>query len=51
MGELLDREETLYHVPEQYREYVPNVYFKLIPARNLVSSQDYQRNLSTAGKS
>ena len=48
MGELLDRENALYHVPEQYREYVPNVYFKLIPARNLVSSQDYQRNLSTA---
>ena len=48
MGDFLDREETLYHVSEQYKEYVPNVYFKLIPARNLVSSQDYQRNLSTA---
>ena len=28
--------------------YVPNVHFEKIPIRNLVSNQDYQRNLSRA---
>ena len=27
-------------------EYVPNVHFELIPIKNLVSDQEYQRNLS-----
>lgn len=27
-------------------DYVPNVHFELIPIKNLVSNQDYQRNLS-----
>lgn len=27
--------------------YVPNVHFELIPIKNLVSNQEYQRNLST----
>lgn len=26
--------------------YVPNVHFEQIPIKNLVSNQDYQRNLS-----
>ena len=26
--------------------FVPNVYFEQIPIKNLVSNQDYQRNLS-----
>jgi hypothetical protein len=29
-------------------EYVPNVHFELIPIKNLVSNQNYQRNISTA---
>lgn len=29
-----------------YKEYIPNVHFELIPIKNLVSNQDYQRNLS-----
>lgn len=28
-------------------QYVPNVHFELIPIKNLVSNQEYQRNLST----
>lgn len=28
-------------------EFVPNVHFELIPIKNLVSNQDYQRNLSS----
>lgn len=28
--------------------YVPNVHFELVPIKNLVSNQDYQRNLSQA---
>ena len=28
--------------------YVPNVHFEQIPIKNLVSNQDYQRNLSQA---
>ena len=31
---------------EQYNEFVPQVHFELIPIVNLVSNQDYQRNLS-----
>lgn len=30
----------------KYNEYVPNVSFELIPIRNLVSNQNYQRNVS-----
>ena len=29
-----------------YMKYVPNVHFEMIPIKNLVSNQDYQRNLS-----
>ena len=29
-----------------YDAFVPNVHFDLIPIKNLVSNQDYQRNLS-----
>ena len=29
-----------------YSEFVPNVHFEQIPIKNLVSNQDYQRNLS-----
>lgn len=32
--------------PEYLQQFVPNVHFELIPIRNLVSNQDYQRNLS-----
>ena len=32
---------------EDYSKYVPNVIFEQIPIKNLVSSEDYQRNLST----
>lgn len=31
---------------EDYNEFVPNVHFELIPIKDLVSNQDYQRNLS-----
>ena len=31
---------------EDFKEYVPNVRFELIQIKNLVSNQDYQRNLS-----
>ncbi len=31
---------------ENYSKYVPNVHFEQIPIKNLVSNQDYQRNLS-----
>ena len=31
---------------DEYSEFVPNVHFELIPIRNLVSNQDYQRSLS-----
>lgn len=33
---------------ENYRQFVPNVHFEQIPIKNLVSNQDYQRNLSRA---
>jgi len=31
---------------EDFFEFVPNVYFEQIPIKNLVSNQEYQRNLS-----
>ncbi len=31
---------------ENYNEFVPNVHFELVPIKDLVSNQDYQRNLS-----
>lgn len=33
---------------DDYSGFVPNVYFEKIPIKNLVSNQDYQRNLSEA---
>lgn len=33
---------------DKFSNYVPNVHFEIIPIRNLVSNQDYQRNLSQA---
>ena len=32
---------------EDYSEYIPQVNFELIPIKNLVANQEYQRNLST----
>ena len=31
---------------DDYSAYVPNVRFELIPIKNLVSNQEYQRRLS-----
>ena len=31
---------------DRYRNYVPDVHFELIPIKNLVSNQQYQRKLS-----
>ena len=31
---------------DDYQKYVPKVQYELIPIRNLVSNQEYQRNLS-----
>ncbi len=31
---------------DDLRKYVPNVHFELIPIKNLVSNQDYQRSIS-----
>ncbi|WP_242945149.1 DUF6551 family protein [Oribacterium sp. C9] len=33
---------------EDYSKFVPNVHFEQIPIKNLVSNQEYQRNLSRA---
>ena len=33
---------------DQFASFVPNVHFEKIPIRNLVSNQEYQRNLSQA---
>jgi len=33
---------------DEYRQYVPDVHWELIPISNLVSNQNYQRNLSEA---
>ncbi len=30
----------------EYSDFVPNVHFELVPIKDLVSNQDYQRNLS-----
>ena len=32
----------------EYNEFVPKVHFELIPIKDLVSNQDYQRNLSNS---
>ncbi|MDO4650199.1 MAG: hypothetical protein Q4B26_16290 [Eubacteriales bacterium] len=32
---------------ERFKPYVPQVHFELIPIKNLVSSQDYQRSVSS----
>ena len=31
---------------DELRDFVPNVHFELIPIKDLVSNQEYQRNLS-----
>ena len=31
---------------QEYANYVPNVHFELVPIKDLVSNQEYQRNLS-----
>ena len=31
---------------DNYNEFVPNVHFELIPIKDLVSNQEYQRSLS-----
>ena len=31
---------------DKYKDFVPQVHFELIPIKNLVSNQDYQRSLS-----
>ena len=31
---------------QELSEFVPNVHFELVPIKDLVSNQDYQRNLS-----
>ena len=31
---------------EEYESYIPNVHFELVPIKDLVSNQEYQRNLS-----
>ena len=31
---------------DDYKEFVPNVHFELVPIKDLVSNQDYQRSLS-----
>ena len=31
---------------DQFSNFVPNVHFEIIPIKNLVSNQEYQRNLS-----
>ena len=33
---------------DNFDEFVPKVHFELIPIKNLVSNQDYQRMLSHA---
>ena len=33
---------------ESYNAFVPRVHFEQIPIKNLVSNQEYQRNLSTS---
>ena len=31
---------------KDFKEFVPNVHYELIPIKQLVSNQDYQRTLS-----
>ena len=31
---------------DELSEYIPNVHFELVPIKDLVSNQEYQRNLS-----
>ena len=31
---------------DEFKDFVPDVYFEKIPIKNLVSNQDYQRSLS-----
>ena len=31
---------------QEHNPYVPNVHFEQIPIKNLVSNQEYQRNIS-----
>ena len=31
---------------QEHNPYVPNVHFEQIPIKNLVSNQEYQRNVS-----
>lgn len=33
---------------EELLQFVPDVHFEQIPIKNLVSNQEYQRNLSAA---
>ena len=33
---------------DEFSEYIPNVHFELVPIKDLVSNQEYQRNLSWA---
>ena len=33
---------------DNFQEFIPQVNFELIPIKNLVSNQEYQRNLSAA---
>lgn len=44
--EIIENEETVLSEEEILQAFVPNVHFELIPIRNLVSNQDYQRSLS-----
>ena len=30
----------------EFSDYIPNVHFELVPIKDLVSNQDYQRTLS-----
>lgn len=40
---LADEQQT---ADESLKQFIPEVHFELIPIRNLLSNQDYQRNLS-----
>lgn len=33
-------------ITNEFEDFIPKVHFELIPIKNLVSNQDYQRNLS-----
>ena len=36
--------DSISQVREEYNEFVPNVHFELIPIKDLVSNQEYQRS-------